>query len=187
MATTKAQESIREYLNSLGSTGKPQIDREAIKHLKAQIKDASDPIEKAKLYEALISEEQGHQPDTSGLRAVFLAEGLKWAESEGLSGEALARVGVPTDDLKEAGFNVSTKPKAAKVSRPRLSLDDVAKAAKKLPATWSTKNLQEALGTTPATAKKHVTALMEAGQVVEAGKDKSHSGKGRAAMLYSLK
>lgn len=48
MATKKIEDGIRSYLDSLGQSDKPVVDREAVKALKAQIRSEADSINKLK-------------------------------------------------------------------------------------------------------------------------------------------
>lgn len=74
MATKNIEDGIRSYLDSLGTSNRPVVDQEAVKALRAQIKDSSDPIEKLRLLAALEEEQAGRVPDSAGDKAVFMAE-----------------------------------------------------------------------------------------------------------------
>ena len=85
MTTKKIEDGIREYLESLGQGDKPVVDREAVKALKAQIRSETDVINKAILLSELEREEAGRVPDSSGAKAVFVAEGKAWADNESIT------------------------------------------------------------------------------------------------------
>lgn len=182
----KTEDSIREYLDSMGKDAKPIVDKEAVRSLKAEIKGTSDPIAKLRLIAALDEAEAGIVPDTSGLEAVFVAEAAAWAEKEGIPAHAFQAIGVPDDVLKKAGFKLSAAAASkAGVRAPRLDESEVLEAIKalKLP-NWKLSDLAAAIKREPATTRNYVAKLLEKGAVVEAGEDAS--GPGRAAKLYKL-
>ena len=72
MATKKIEDGIRAYLDSLGARGKPQVDREAMRALKAQIRGETDSLNKLKLLTQLEREEAGRVADNSEAQAVFV-------------------------------------------------------------------------------------------------------------------
>lgn len=109
MASKKTEDAIRTYLNSLGRPDRPVVDREAVNALKQQIKAESDPIEKAKLISARDREMLGHMPDRSAEQAAFVEAALAWSEEAGVTGDALAEMGVPVSVLRQAGFDVVAK------------------------------------------------------------------------------
>jgi hypothetical protein len=195
MATKSIEDGIRTYLDSLGKSNKPVVDREAVKALQAQIRQAADPIEKLKLLSALDDEREGHVPDTEGEKAVFIADAKGWAERTGVSVSAFQALGVPDEVLVQAGFDVQaarrrTVARAAS-SRgsgrsPRIPLDDVVKAAKGLGSKWTLGDLARVLNREPTTVRNYVNKLIETGSVTDLGDDPNHDGRGRAAKLYRL-
>jgi hypothetical protein len=181
------EQTIREYLDNLGASNKPVVDKEAVKALKAQIKAEDDAINRLRLLSELERAEEGEVPDYSGLEAVFISEGKAWADGEGITGSAFSALGVSDDVLKSAGFTVSTKTKAPKSTgtrAPRLDYDDVKKAANKLGSGWKLSDLAEALGSSPATTRNYVIKLIEDGTISDLGEDPKHDGRGRAPKLY---
>jgi hypothetical protein len=192
MAAKKTEDGIREYLNSLGKSAKPVVDKGAVKSLKAEIRTAADPIQKLKLMAALDVAEQGVVPDHSGAKAVFVSEARAWAESEGIKPEFIAALGVPDDVLKAAGFTVAARPAPPKrqtaARAPRLNDDEVLEAAKNLGGAGEFKlsDLADAIGRSPATTRNYVVRLVEAGTIKEVGDDPNHQGRGRAPKLYKV-
>lgn len=192
MTTKKIVDGIRAYLDGLGVSDKPVVDREAVKALRAQVKAETDPINKLKLITQLELEEQGHVPDRSGDEAVFIAEAKAYADSEGISATAFQSLGVPDDVLKQAGFDVTpaAAPKRASSGRsggtraPRIPIEEVEATAKKLGSGWKLGDLAEAIGREPATTRNYLNKLIEAGTITEIGDDPSHDGRGRAPKLY---
>jgi hypothetical protein len=195
MATKSTEDGIRTYLETLSTSSKPHVDREAVKALQSQIRDAKDPIQKLRLLTALDEEREGHVPDVEGPKAVFIAEAKQWADTEGVSASAFQALGVPDEVLVQAGFDVQaarrrTVARAASSSgsgrAPRVPLDDVLTAATGLGATWTLGNLARALDREPATVRNYVNKLVEAGSITEAGDDPDHDGRGRAPKIYSV-
>lgn len=195
MATKKIEDGIRGYLNSLGTSDKPVVDREAVKAVKAQIKAEADPIAKVRLYAALEAEEAGRVPDNEGEKAVFVAEAKAWAEAEGIPGSAFQSLGVPDDVLKAAGFELTGAGRAGKSSRPgtsgtrapALPFEDVVRAARRLGNGWKLSDLAAALDRDPGTTRNYVNRLIKENIVRVEGDDPQHDGRGRAAKVYSLR
>lgn len=185
-----AEDSIREYLSALELAHKPQVDKEAVKALKAEIKGTSDPINKLKLNAALLEAESGVPADLSGLEAVFVAEAAKYAEANALPVEAFQALGVADDVLTKAGFTIATKsaPKAKSASAgaraPRLSLEEVVAAIRDLPEQWKVAELAEGIEREKPTTNNYVKSLLEAGTIAVVGEDSS--GRGKPAKLYQL-
>jgi hypothetical protein len=192
MATKKIEDGIRTYLDSLGVSQKPVVDREAVKSLKAEIKAAVDPIQKLRLLAALDEEQAGRVPDTGGDKAVFVAEAKAWADAEGIPVSAFQALKVPDDVLREAGFSVSANAsgsagRASSGTRaPRVPLDEVKAAAAKLGSGWKLSDLAASLERDAATVRNYVNKLVEAGVVVVVGDDPKHDGRGRAPKIYAV-
>jgi hypothetical protein len=193
MATKEIEEGIRAYLKSLVATSKPAVDREAVKALKTQIKDSSDPIEKLRLLAALEEEQAGRVVDNSGEKAVFIAEAKSWAEAEGIPVSAFQTLRVPDDVLQEAGFTVpagSSSPGTANGSSgraPRIPIEDVKTAAAELGSSWKLTDLAAKLDRDAPTVRNYVNKLVEEGAVNVIGDDPEHDGRGRAAKIYALR
>lgn len=191
MATKKTVDGIRAYLDGLGASDKPLVDREAVKALKAQIRSETDSINRLKLLAELAREEVGKTADRSGDEAVFLAEAKAWAEGEDIPVSAFQALGVPDDVLKRAGFTVTAASAPARATRsssgtraPRLAIEDVEQAARSLPGEWRLADLAAKLDRDPTTTRNYLKKLMAAGTVTEIGDDPSHDGRGRAPKLY---
>jgi hypothetical protein len=188
MATKTKEQSIREYLIGIATQGKPQVDKEGIKALKAQIKEAerskdSDPLETLKLYAELERKQEGEVRDLSGEEAAFVANAKEYAEEQGIPVVAFQRAGVSDDVLKKAGFDVKASSKSASTGGGRkssLTLDEV---KKKLPSgDFKISDLASTLDRSTMTTRNYVTKLVEAGAIREVGEDSS--GPGRAAKVY---
>lgn len=194
MASKKIEEGISRYLESIGSKAKPIVDREAVKSLKAQVRTESNPIQKLKLLAALDEEQAGKTADTSGDEAIFVAEAKAWADEEGIPVNAFQAMKVPDDVLSRAGFTVSAGRRQSSVARsgggsraPRIPIEDVMAAARKLPKTWTLNDLATSLDREPATVRNYVKKMIEDGNATEIGDDPNHDGRGRAPKLYSTR
>ncbi len=194
MATKKIEDGIRAYLDSLGARGKPQVDREAMRALKAQIRGETDSLNKLKLLTQLEREEAGRVADNSEAQAVFVVGAKAWADEEGVTAGALQAFGVPDEVLKQAGFEVTAGTQRAAAGRaqkgssgtraPALPLDVVAEAARKLGSGWKLADLAVVLEREQMTVRNYVNKLVEQGVVKDLGEDPKHDGRGRAAKLY---
>lgn len=193
MASKQTEDQIRSYLDSLGSSSKPMVDREAVKSLKREVRSESDPIKRLALITALEEEETGRAPDLEGPKATFVAEGKAWAEAKGFPATALQTLGVPDDVLRQAGFSVSARTRPAPSGRrggsraPRVPFEEVKAAAKKLGKNWKLADLAAAVDRDSNTTRNYVKKLMQEDLVTEVGDDPSHDGRGRAPKLYSSK
>jgi hypothetical protein len=194
MAPKQTEDTIRKYLDSLGSSSRPVVDREAVKSLKREIRSQSDPIKKLALITALEEEQAGRAPDLDGPKATFVAEGKAWAEGRGFSASALQTLGVPDEVLRQAGFSVSARTRPASSGRrsggsraPRVPFEEVTAAAKKLGKSWKLADLAAAVDRDSNTTRNYVKRLIHEGLVTEVGDDPSHDGRGRAPKLYTSK
>ncbi len=188
---------IRDYLNSLSQrparagTGRV-VDKQAVRALKDQVRQAADPIDKAKLLTALEEERRGRrpepEPENEAAKAIFVTHAREWAEAEGISATALQVLHVPDAVLKEAGFAVSTRVGSRRGSgsrSPRLELEDVAAAARQLGESWKLNDLAAAIDRDPATTRNYARKLIDAGLVKVTGDDPEHDGRGRPPKLYA--
>jgi len=192
MAAKKIEDGIRSYLDSLSVSEKSVVDREAVKSLRVAIRAEADPIKKLRLLAALEEEQAGKMPDVGGDKAVFVAEAKAWAEAESIPVSAFQALKVPDDVLKEAGFTISDSPTRSRRSSgpagtraPRIPLEDVEAAAKKLSSGWKLGDLAAALNRDPTTVRNYVNKLISDSVITVVGDDPKHDGRGRAAKLYA--
>lgn len=197
MATKKTEDIIRRYLDSLGKSDRPVVDREAVSALKHQIRAEGDLLEKARLLSALEIEEAGRVPDRSGEEEAFVAEALAWAEDAGVTAGALQALGVADDVLRKAGFEVKASSGARGTGRgrrassgggrsPAIPLDDVAAAARKLGSGWKLSDLAAVLQREPMTVRNYINKLVEQRVIADLGDDPRHGGRGRAPKIYGM-
>ena len=198
MATKQIEDGIRRYFDSLGVSSKPQVDRDAVRALKSQIREETDSINKLKLLAQLEQEEGGRVPDFSKEQALFVAEARAWAMNEGIPASAFQALGVSDEVLSQAGFELpavarkrpaggSANRRASGTRAPAVPLDEVASAARKLGSGWKLTDLAVVLKREPMTVRNYVTKLIEQGVVSDLGEDPKHNGRGRAAKIYGVR
>lgn len=196
MLTTDAkvdpENAIRRYLLYLEDPNKLRDENEIQKKTRAVL-DASDPIEKLK---ALSELEQVAKVDEAPLRAGFVEHAQTWADAERIPVSAFRELRVPDDVLRQAGFDVPAS--AARGRRGRGSPESSGRQrAKAVPVeeikayvleqkgTLLLADIMGGLGGSPATVRKAVDELVEAGQVKRLGPMPDYTGRGRAPIQYS--
>lgn len=193
MPPKKTDDAIRSYLNGLGQSDKPVVDREAVKAIKAQVRSEKDPINKLKLLTELEEQEKGRLPDRTADEQAFISSAKAWAEQENVSVAAFQASGVPDAVLRKAGFTV-TSAGPAKATRstsgsraPRVPIEQVEGAARRLGKRWTLNDLAAEVDRGITTTRNYLNRLIADGTVTELGDDPDHDGRGRAPKLYALK
>jgi hypothetical protein len=188
-AALAPEDHVRLYLQYLEDPDSLR-DEAAIVKAESAVDKAKDPIAKVKALTAL---ERAQAVDPDIYRHGFVTNVKAWIESSGVSVNALLQVGVPEEDLVEAGV-LTAEPvrrrSAAKVSAgrgtrsraARLALDEVAARVPK--KEFRLAELAAAIDREPATTRNYLNKLIEQGIVAEVGDDPNHSGKGKAPKLY---
>lgn len=191
MPPKKTVDAIRSYLEGLGQSDKPVVDREAVKAIKAQVRTEKDPINKLKLLTELEEQEKGQLPDRTAEEQAFISSAKAWAEQEKISVSAFQASGVPDAILRKAGFTV-TAASPAKAARagsraPRVPIEQVEGAARRLGKRWTLNDLAAEIDRGITTTRNYLNRLIADGTVSELGDDPDHDGRGRAPKLYALK
>jgi hypothetical protein len=187
-STLAPEDHVRLYLQYLSDPDSLR-DETAIAKARAAVDRAKDPITKVKAITAL---ERAEAVDPDVYRDAFLTNVKAWLESDGVSVSALQQVGVPDEDLIEAGLlaaqparrrrgRAATAPTRTRAAR--LGLDEVARHLPK--REFRLTELAEAIEREPATTRNYLNKLLEQGIVAEVGDDPNHSGKGKAPKLYT--
>jgi hypothetical protein len=187
-ATVTPEDAVRLYLQFLDDPDSLR-DEAAIAKAQAAVDKATDPIAKVRAFVAL---ERAEALDPEVFRHGFITNVKAWMENDDISVSALQLVGVPDEDLIEAGLlaaqpvrrrardAVAAAPKRNRA--PRLGLDEVARQLPK--KKFRLTDLAQAIEREPATTRNYLNKLLQQGIVVDAGDDPSHSGKGKAAKVY---
>jgi hypothetical protein len=180
------EDHVRLYLQYLTDPDSLR-DEAAIAKAETAVERAKDPIAKVK---ALVALERAQALDPDVFRHGFIVNVKAWVEDEDITVSALQQVGVPDEDLVEAGLLTAAPVRRARgrAAEPvrtraaRLSLDEV---AAHLPnGEFRLAELADAIGREPATTRNYLNKLIEQGIVAEVGDDPNHSGKGKAPKLY---
>jgi DNA-binding transcriptional ArsR family regulator len=183
----EAEEAVRRYLNFLADPSSVH-DESRVAELERRLGKSGDPIEKIRLASELY---RAQHVDGSEYREAFVAHARAWAEREGIVPEAFAQLGVPAEDLREAGFAVGGR--AARSSQPssggrtrarRVNVDEIKETALRISGPFTASELRDLAGGTPATVRKALDALEEDGRIVDLGPDRNWQGRGRAPHLY---
>jgi len=184
MNTSSAEDAVRAYLAAVKDPSSMRDD-EALSATKKLLDEASDTIERLRLQQQLLTLES---PTLDTYEDAFVTHAKAWADEHGISGEAFAAEGVEPSVLRRAGFSVGGRGRRRAAAAPptarrrRVTTEEVVVA---MPSgAFTTKQLGELSGASPAVVRKAITSEQAAGRLVEAGNDPDHSGPGRAPMLY---
>ena len=182
MATAGRETAVRDYLTALTDPSALRDDQ-AIKKLEDKLAKTTEPIERVVLRQQLID---AQRVDPSELEEAFVKHAKAWAEKHGVSEQALRDEGVPPRALRAAGFTVRGRGRAAKKvarrGRARVSADDIRNKLKAKRTDFTVSNIAEDTGAAPATVRKVIGELIEAGELQETGE--RQEGRGRAAKTY---
>jgi hypothetical protein len=194
--TTKdAEASVRQYLLYIEDPSSLRDESEIQKKTQAVL-DATDPIDKLK---ALADLERVAKIDEGPLREGFVTHAKDWAEAQSIPVKAFQERKVPDDVLQAAGFDLPAAP-ARRGRRPGGAAapgDGARQRAKAVPVdaikawvleqkgTFVLSDVQTGVGGSPATVRKAVEELVEAGQVEKLGAMADYQGRGRAPIQYS--
>lgn len=188
--TTNPEDVVRQYLLYLEDPGSLRDEAEIQKKTQAVL-DATDPIDKLR---ALAELERASNVDETPLREGFVKHAKTWADEQQIPLAAFTELRVPDDVLREAGFEVPTRQRRG---RGRASSDTGRQRAKAVPAeeiksyvlnqrgTFVLADIMNGVGGSPATIRKAVDELVEAGQVEKLGPMPDYQGRGRAPTQYS--
>jgi hypothetical protein len=183
--------AVRLYLIYLEDPSKLR-DETDIQRKTQAILEANDPIDKLK---AIAELERVAKVDEGPLREGFVKHAKAWAEEQSIPPGAFRELKVPDDVLREAGFEL---PAARRRGRGGASASDEGRQrAKAVPvdeikayvldqsSTFLLSDVMSGIGGSPATVRKAVEELVEAGSVQKLGPVADYHGRGRAPMQYS--
>lgn len=185
-----AELAVRQYLTFVEDPDK-LVDPGEIERLEKAAGAADDPLAKLRAIGAL---EKARSVDGAAYRADFVRLAKGWAEQEGVPVVAFSRLGVPDDVLVEAGL-LAGRGRGTR-GRPRRRLEDGAprQRAKPVPVEtikskvpdgkFTVRQLEELSGGSPATVRKALAELIDAGSVEELGSATDWAGRGRAPIVY---
>jgi hypothetical protein len=189
-AVLSPEDHVRLYLQYLEDPDSLR-DEAAIAKAEAAVDRAKDPIAKVKAITAL---ERAQAVDPESYRHGFVTNVKAWVEIADVTATSLLQVGVPEEDLVEAGLLVAepirrrgrgrvatTKPTRSRAAR--LTLDEVVIHLPK--KEFRLTELAESIDREPATTRNYLNKLIDQGIIAEVGDDPRHSGKGKAPKLYA--
>lgn len=187
--TLTPEDHVRLYLQYLADPESLR-DEGAIAKAQAAVDRAKDPITRVKAITAL---ERAEAVDVEVYRQAFITNVKAWMESDDVTVSALRQVGVPDEDLVEAGV-LAPQPSRrrgrgravaapVRTRAPRLALEEVARHLPR--GEFRLVELAEAIEREPATTRNYLNKLVDEGIVAEVGDDPNHSGKGKAPKLYA--
>lgn len=181
------EEAVRRYLAFLADPANAR-DENRVTELERSLAEADDPIEKIKLASELY---RARNVDGSQFRADFVAEAKAWADENGIVSDAFLQMGVPIEDLRQAGFDVGRGPsrrsgakEAGRQRAARVGVAEIRDAALRISGPFTVSELRDIVGGTPATVRKALDSLLAEDRVADLGPDRNWAGRGRAPHLY---
>ncbi len=189
-----AEAAVRQYLTYLEHPD-DLLDPDEISRLEKAVDTAPDPLAKLRAIGAL---ETARRVDGSTFRADFVRHARTWAEQEGVPVSAFTQLGVSDEVLTEAGLlaggGAAARGRGRGRRRPaerdgaprqRAAPVPVENIKGLVPAgKFTVRQLEELSGGSPATVRKALGELIEAGSVEELGAASDWTGRGRAPMVY---
>ncbi|MBK5222078.1 MAG: hypothetical protein JJE52_04220 [Acidimicrobiia bacterium] len=183
------EDAVRRYLTWIDDPSSLR-DEDHITELQSRIDAARDPIDKIHLASEL---HWAKKVDGTHLRRDFLAVARRWAEANRIVPEAFMEMGVPTEDLRQAGFAVDTRPRrksetgTVAPSTPRaerVGVERIREGAMSFDAAFTIADLRDRVGGSPGTVRKALEAMVAEGRVENLGPDANWPGPGRPPNRY---
>lgn len=194
--TITPEAAVRLYLLWLEDPAK-LVDEVSVRRAETAVENAKDPLDRL---HALADLEHARQADGDQVQLDFVAHAKGYAEEQSIPVSAFEEMGVPRDVLGEAGFEVarrggrgrgrsgaSTARSSGRQRAQRVPLEDIkAVVTSQMSKRFTLSELGEKAGGSPATLRKAVDDLIEAGKVKKIGPQEGYSGRGRAPTVYEL-
>jgi hypothetical protein len=186
-AKPSSEDAVRQYLLYLENPEQLRDEKEIQRKTKAVL-DASDPVEKLK---ALAELERVANIDEGPLRKGFVENAKAWAEDLSIPLSAFRELKVPEDVLREAGFSVPAargRSRGGSGERQRakaVPIEEIKTWILGQKGTFVLADVMSGAGGSPATVRKAVDELIEAGSVEKLGPVPGYSGRGRAPVQYN--
>jgi hypothetical protein len=186
-----SETAVRQYLLYLEDPSKLR-DESEIQAKTQAVLDATDPIDKLK---AIAELDRVANVDETPLREGFVKHAKAWADELGVPLSAFRELRVPDDLLREAGFDVPAGRRrglgaASADGRQRakaVPIGDIKDWILGQKGTFLLADVMSSVGGSPATVRKAVDELVEAGSVEKLGPVPDYQGRGRAPVQYSRK
>ena len=193
--SSTATDAVRQYLQFLADPSQ-LVDPARIAELEATVAATSDVLGKLKAVGDL---HRAREIDGGVYAANFIRHAKDYVEAEGVPVQAFAEMGVPHEVLVGAGLVTKGRGRAAAVRLRPAAAASTAARAKAVPtgditawilkrkAIFTTADVGNGAGGSPATIKKAIDDLVKSGQLINRGADPAYSGRGRAPYRYEVK
>lgn len=194
--TVTPEAAVRLYLLWLEDPAK-LVDEVSLRRAETAVENAKDPLDRL---HALADLEHARQADGDQVQRDFVTHAKGYAEAQTIPVSAFEEMGVPREVLAEAGFEVgrrggrgrgrsaSTARSSGRQRAQRVPLEDIkGVVTSQMSKRFTLSELGEKAGGSPATLRKAVDDLIEAGKVKKIGPQEGYSGRGRAPTEYELR
>ncbi len=194
--TVTPEAAVRLYLLWLDDPAK-LVDEVSVRRAETAVENSKDPL--ARLH-ALADLEHARQADGEQVQQDFITHAKRYADEQTIPVSAFEEMEVPREVLAEAGFEVgrrggrgrgrssSTGGRSPSRQRAqRVPLEDIkGVVTSQMSKRFTLSELGEKAGGSPATLRKAVDDLIEAGKVKKIGPQEGYSGRGRVPTVYEL-
>jgi hypothetical protein len=183
-ASEEAEQAVKDYLATIGKPKTRGRQARPKPDFENATKGITDPLAKLAAIKAerkrVANIVVGDAPEEA-----FVKYAKVWAKIHDYDRQDFAALGVSKRVL-DAVFKVAPRAKAASNRAPRVSTKDLADMITSKPAgAWLTvAGVMREVGGSPATVRKVLDELAEAGTLTEPIDDPKHVGKGRAAKVW---
>jgi hypothetical protein len=185
-----AESAVRSYLLALEDPAK-LVDQSQIADLEATAKSASDPIDKLR---ALAKLDEARNVNIASYQLAFIQHAKQWASDNDIPGSTFRSLGVDDSTLRAAGL-LARSPKATATGGQRtrsstaprsssVSANTIKAHVAKKSGSFTLADIGDEVGGSPMTLRKAIAEMVADGSVAKLGTDPSHSGRGRAPIVY---
>jgi hypothetical protein len=185
-----AESAIRNYLLYLEDP-RQLVDQQLIDKLRAQARDAVDPIDRLRLFAEL---ERAEHADESRYRLDFVLHAKGWAAANRVTVAAFRQMGLTDELLKAAGLLADTsragrssRKSASSSGRSSVTAESIKAHVRSLRGTFTMADIQSSVGGSPMTVRKAVQALVDDGTITRLGPVTNWRGRGRAPIAFEVR
>lgn len=181
----EAEAAVRSYLLMLEDPTS-LIDTGVIAGLEAAVAAAKDPIVKLKAYADL---DRARLPDRAAYEQAFIRSAKTWAAHNDIPVSSFQQLGVSDQILHAAGLlgprRRARRGEARRSVGTGVSKDTIKAYVGTLTGTFKLADVAEGAGGSPMTLRKAIEELISEGTLDKLGTSTTHSGRGRAPILYA--
>lgn len=171
--TDAGADAVRRYLLFLEDPSSVDFSAE-VEKVNAQLAEQKDPLERLRLKGELVRLQGSHE---DLLRAGFVAHAHAWATREGLPLSVFDDMGIPDAVMRQAHLRFRPR-------RPFVGRDDVLRWMLDQKEPFGVHAAQRDTGASHITVRRVLSDLVAAGELVDAGGNPAHQGRGRAARMF---